>query len=199
MEQRNGTRIDKSRITVRQPPLRLTYPSPRMARLCPITDADKCYALAAHAWHYPPALDPLGRASWAALLAVWPRKPGQPPNHYLERLTAWTIDQGVASAEDLARVESIEKDSVQRRARRGFERIATPPEWTQVSKPAVVIVTGAEAAELVGKGPVASEPSDPLAGLGAWNESLLPDSPSDEKNYREARRIMFAAAGVTLD
>jgi hypothetical protein len=159
-----------------------------MMRLRPITEADGCYALAALAFHHPQGL-----AYWAALLAVWPKKPGQPPNLYLERYTAQAVEQGV-DPDRIAEAECVEGDSVRRRVRRGFEAMADPPEWTLVDKTEIEVLGGEEAAALV-PGPCLPAPADPHATNHAWNMSLLPDWDSDERNERQAARSILQAAG----
>ena len=192
------TRIENSENTVRQPPLRLLYPSPQMDGLDAITDQDGCYTLAAYAYHHPHAMN---RALWASLLAAWPRRAqGKRPNYYSDSFAAQAVDRLGASLKDIADVECIALDSARRKVDRGRAAQTTArPTWARIEAPSVIVVAGEEAADLLGMATAETSglPDDP--NDYAWNESLVPDWSGDEQKASEATERASRAARGNAD
>ena len=160
---------DKVDISVRQRPLRLEYPSPRMDELDLITEDHDAYELAAFAFHHP---DRMAQGQWVALLSVWPRKKGRRPNYFEPSHAAQAVDRHGAAYEDIAEASSLTVDGARKIVARGRE----PFMWQSVSRPAVIADTGSEDPSTLKAAPNDPEDAD------AWNDTLLPTGYFDPKS-----------------
>jgi hypothetical protein len=146
-----------SEQSVRQPPLRLVYPTPEPDRLDAITEEHPLYPIAAYVFHH--CYDAAERRRLClALLHSWPRTPGR--SKALGGRAAVVATKYRASRADIAAGWSIKEDSARVRVQRA--QASRPPRPTE---PRIEIITGDAALARIGPEPtaIADVPRDPCS------------------------------------
>jgi hypothetical protein len=147
----------KAAISVRQPPLRLVYPTPNLDRLEAITEEHPLYPIAAFAYHLA-VTEPVREGLLAALALAWPRRRGRPRG--VAGLYAYLATACGASVKDAAAAFGIGEDGVGKRVAR-FRAHQTAVHNHLETGAGIVVVTGEEALHLLGVSDpdlIASEP-----------------------------------------